>query len=46
MPKIYEVIITSSAQREIRKLQKTEVQRIIPTIKLLSEDPVLQVVKN
>jgi len=38
MPKIYEVIISSSAQREIRKLQKIEVQRIIPAIQLLSND--------
>ena len=39
MPKIYEVIIASSAQKEIRKLQKIEVQRIIPAIQLLSDDP-------
>ena len=39
MHKIYEVIITSSAQKEIRKLQKIEVQRIIPVIQLLSNDP-------
>ena len=39
MPKIYEVIITSSAQKEIRKLQKIEVQRIISTIQLLSNEP-------
>lgn len=39
MPKIYEVIISNSAQREIRKLQKIEVQRIIPAIRLLSNDP-------
>ncbi|WP_159468602.1 type II toxin-antitoxin system RelE/ParE family toxin [Dyadobacter sp. 3J3] len=39
MPKIYEVIVTSSAQKEIRKLQKIEVQRIIPAIQLLSVDP-------
>ncbi|GLU50946.1 type II toxin-antitoxin system RelE family toxin [Dyadobacter frigoris] len=39
MPKIYEVIITSSAQKEIRKLQKIEVQRIVPAIQLLSIEP-------
>lgn len=39
MPKIYDVTISSSAQREIRKLQKIEVQRIIPAIQLLANDP-------
>ncbi|WP_254412920.1 type II toxin-antitoxin system RelE family toxin [Dyadobacter diqingensis] len=39
MHKVYQLIITNSAQKEIRNLQKTEVQKIIPAIQSLSENP-------
>ena len=39
MHKVYQLLITSSAQNEIRKLQSTEVHKIIPAIQALSEDP-------
>ncbi|MDQ6481741.1 type II toxin-antitoxin system RelE/ParE family toxin [Dyadobacter sp. LHD-138] len=39
MHKVYKLLITNSAQKEIRTLQKTEVQKIIPAIQSLSENP-------
>ena len=39
MNEIYELVITSSAQKEIQKLPKTEIQRIVPAIDLLSQNP-------
>ena len=39
MSDIYELIITGSAQKEIRKLPKDEVRRILPAIQSLSQNP-------
>lgn len=39
MKEIYRLFILNSAQKEIRKLPKTEAERIIRIIKLLPSDP-------
>jgi mRNA interferase RelE/StbE len=39
MNDIYEVIITNSAQKDIRKLPGQEVRKIIPAIRSLAYDP-------
>lgn len=39
MNEFYELIITSSAQKDIRKLPKTELPKIVPAINFLSENP-------
>jgi len=39
MSDIYKIIITKSAQKEIQKLQKPELPRILTAIKSLSSDP-------
>ena len=39
MNEIYKVIISTSAQREIRKLQKIDLQKILPAIASLSQEP-------
>jgi len=39
MNEIYEVIINSSAQRDIRKLPAQEVNKIVPAIRLLAREP-------
>jgi len=35
----YEIIVSTSAQKEIRKLQKSEIEKVIKTIGSLSNDP-------
>jgi len=39
MSDIYKLTITGSAQKEIRKLPKVEVQRILPALQSLSQNP-------
>lgn len=39
MNEVYEVIINSSAQKDIRKLPAQEVKKIVPAIRLLTNDP-------
>jgi mRNA interferase RelE/StbE len=39
MSEFYELIISSSAQKDIRKLPKTELPKIVPAINLLSQNP-------
>jgi mRNA interferase RelE/StbE len=39
MSDIYKIIITKSAQKEIQKLQKPELPRILTAINSLSSDP-------
>jgi len=39
MSDIYEIVITKSAQKEIRRLQKPELPRILTAIGSLSADP-------
>nr|WP_295934111.1 type II toxin-antitoxin system RelE/ParE family toxin [uncultured Dyadobacter sp.] len=39
MNETYEVIINSSAQKDIRNLPAQEVKKIVPAIRLLAHDP-------
>ncbi|CAG5012051.1 hypothetical protein DYBT9275_05090 [Dyadobacter sp. CECT 9275] len=39
MKEIYKLLITASAQKELRKLSKIEAERIIPAIKMLASNP-------
>ncbi|PSL32312.1 type II toxin-antitoxin system RelE family toxin [Dyadobacter jiangsuensis] len=39
MNEVYEVIINSSAQKDIKKLPVQEVKKIVPAIRLLANEP-------